>query len=45
MEPIEIHVRLSPDDEVLALRIHQVSLGSSPAVQGHFHLEIVKVAF
>ena len=26
MEPIEIHVRLSPDDEVLALRARVVEL-------------------
>ncbi|MFQ7854077.1 MAG: hypothetical protein ACLRIS_01930 [Flavonifractor plautii] len=34
MEPIEIHVRLSPDDEVLALRARVAELEAQAGGQG-----------
>lgn len=41
MEPIEIHVRLSPDDEVLALRA-RVAKGGLPAMELHDRLKAAR---
>ena len=40
MEPLEIHVRVSPDDEVLALRARVAELEAEAARQGEAYRDL-----